>query len=143
MSNNEQYVGKKVLVTVKGENGDAVEVEGTVDVGNDLGLVIKPKGKTRLDIIEQDDIIEIKYVADAPKPLAAKTLKVVEFGQARNHLLERHGYTLTDINKMDEQAAFDFHASLDHVALNLGHVHGAKEATPAAAAVAAEESAEA
>lgn len=131
---NEEYVGKKVLVTVKAEDGSAVEVEGTVEKANDFALVIKPKGKTRLDIIENDAIIEIKYIAETGTPLKAKLLKPVELGQARTHLLERHGYTLADINKMDEQGAFDFHKALDHVALDLGHTHGVKE-SPASAAV--------
>lgn len=137
--NLEQYTGKKVLVTVKAEDGTFTEVEGTVEVGTPDGVLIKPKGKTKIDLIEAASIEEIKYVAEAPKAITAKKLKLVTFGQARGHLLERHGYKLADINGMTEQAAFDFHAGLDHKALDLGHVHEDKAETPAGAAVAAAE----
>lgn len=138
MENLEQYNGKRVLVTTK--NGDeANEIEGTVESGNPLGLLIKPKGKTNLVLLEIDQVIEIKVVTPpvAQKALKAKKLRKVELGQARTHLLERHGYSLKDINAMTEEAAFEFHASLDHVSLDLGHVHA--DAEPVVEAIADEE----
>lgn len=138
MSNDlEQYNEKKVLVTVAPKDGaDAYEIEGTVSVGNDLGLLIKPKGKTQLLLIEAAEIVEVKYVLDKPKDLKAKELKPVEFGSVRQHLLDRHGFSLADINSRDEAWAFEFHNEIDHKAADLGHVHVAKEATPVGEAVA-------
>lgn len=131
----EQYNGKKVVVVKKNKEGGADEIEGTVQSGNELGLLVKLKGKTTADIIEAADIVEVRYVVDAPKALERKVLKVVEFGQARNHLLERHGFTLAQINAMDEKAAFDTHNSVDHVYADLGHEHGDKKKTERVEAV--------
>lgn len=134
VENIEQYEGKKIVV-VYNKGDEAVEVEGTAQAANSVGILLKPKGKTTIDIIELAQIESVRYVADKPKSLAAKVLKPVEFGQARNHLLERHGYTLTQINDMDEQAAFDAHNAIDHKASDLGHVHGDKNKTERAEAV--------
>jgi hypothetical protein len=124
-----QYEGKKIIVIKKVEGGDAVEIEGTAQASNDLGILIKPKGKTNFDLIHKGDIEEVRYVVEKPKALGRKTLKLVEFGQARNHLLERHGYTLAQVNEIDEKQAFDAHNAIDHVASDLGHEHGDKAKT--------------
>lgn len=131
----EQYTGKKIIVIKKSEDGSAVEVEGTAQVANEQGILIKPKGKTTLELVVAGDIEDVRYVADKPKALTAKVLKLVEFGGARNHLLERHGYTLEQVNGMDEQAAFDAHNEIDHEGDNLGHVHGDKNKTERVEAV--------
>lgn len=124
-----QYNDKKVIVTHKAKDGaDGVETEGTVQTGNELGLLIKPKGKTGLALINKDDIDDIKLVPSSAKALTRKTLKPVELGQARTHLAERHGYTLSQVNKMSEEEAFETHAGIDHEAADLGHVHGDKSA---------------
>lgn len=132
MSNLDQYNGKKVLVTVNQADGTATEIEGTVETANDLGILIKPKGKTKLELIEAANVAEVKLAPEALKSIAVKKLKPVELGQARAHLIDRHGYKLADINKMTEQDAFEFHASIDHKANDLGHVHVDKTATEAA-----------
>jgi hypothetical protein len=134
------YEGKKVIVTVnlkepneKGES--AIEIEGTAQNANDLGILLKPKGKTNLELIEAADIEDVRYAPEPDKKLTAKSLKDVEYGQAKQHLLDRHGLTLTDINSLTEQAALDYHSGLDHKALDLGHVHGAKASEERAAAL--------
>ena len=132
--NYEQYNGKKVLVTVNQADGTAAEVEGTVEIGTAAGLLIKPKGKTKLDLIESANIAEVKLAPETAKAITAKKLKPIVLGQARGHLLERHGYKLKDINAMNEDTAFDFHESIDHKSEDLGHVHEA--ATTAEVAVA-------
>lgn len=131
-----QYQGKKVIL-VRNEKGktEAEEIEGTVEATNPMGVLIKPKGKSQLTLIEIDEIEQISFVETKPKELVAKVLKPVEFGQARNHLLERHGITLAQVNDLTEVEAFEIHAKLDHADANLGHVHEDKSETPLAAAV--------
>lgn len=142
MSNDlSQYEGKKIIV-VKKDGENAVELEGTAQTANEVGILLKPKGKATVDIVSAEDIVEVRYVVEKPKALTRKTLKVVEFGQARNHLLERHGYTLARINEMDEQEALNEHSRINHEAADLGHVHGDKSETPRAQAVNEESSAE-
>ena len=137
MEDYSKYEGKKVTFT-RSEEGqtDAVEIEGTVQSGNALGILIRPKGKTQFELIPAAEISEINFVDDKPKDLTVKTLKVIEFGSGRAHLLERHNFTLTDVNKLTELQGYDLHNLIDHVAENLGHIHGDKAATPRAEAVA-------
>jgi hypothetical protein len=132
------YEGKKIVVTVNlaepNEKGEStIEMEGTAQSANDLGILLKPKGRTNLELIEAKDIEEIRFAPEPDRKLTAKTLKDVEYGQAKQHLLDRHGLRLADVNALTEQAAFDYHAGLDHVALDLGHVHGAKPSEERAA----------
>ena len=123
-----QYANKKVTVihTVEGET-DAQELEGTVEAANEQALLVKPKGKTGMQLIEAGNIVEVRYVDEKPKAIVAKVLKPIEFGKARAHLLERHGATLAEINGLSEKAAFEKHEALDHKAADLGHVHGEPE----------------
>lgn len=137
MADYSQYNGKKVTVVRNpADSSDAVEIEGTVQVGNEQGLLIKPKGKTSFDLIPAEEIEEVRIAPEKSKKLTAKTLKVVELGSARSHLLERHGLSLTDANNVTEEEAFEAHEATDHS--DLGHVHGDKNATPRAEAVASE-----
>lgn len=134
-----QYSGKKILVTRKIEGKvDAEEVEGKAEVANATGILLKPKGQIKLEIISIEDIIEVKFVQVEQKPLSRKVLKVIEFGQAQVHLLDRHGLTLTAVNKMTEKEAFEGHQSIDHEAADLGHTHGDKKKTARSEAVEAE-----
>jgi hypothetical protein len=128
-----QYEGKKVIITRNLSDGTAVEVEGTVQTGNVIGLLLKPKGKSTIDLIEAGDIEQIIEQAETPKPLTRKVLKPITFGNARTHLLERHSVTLTEINGMDEQTALEMHDSIDHEADDLGHIHKQPEEEEAAA----------
>lgn len=142
------YTGKKVIVTVNlaepNEKGEtAIEVEGKVESGNALGLLIKPKGRTNFELIDADKIEDVRLAPEADKKITASVLKDVELGQAKKHLLDRHGLTLTEVNGLDEEQAFSYHASLDHKALDLGHVHGSKPSEERAAALEEKAAAEA
>ena len=123
-----QYEGKKVVITQNlkepNENGEtAVEVEGQVQVGNENGVLIKPKGKTNFALIEAQDIEDIRLAPEKDKSLKASKLKLVKVGSARRHLLERHGVTLKWANSVSEEQALQYHDSIDHVEADLGHVH--------------------
>lgn len=122
-----QYTGKKVVVTRNLEDGTAGEIEGTVQIGSAIGLLLKPKGKSGAELIEAESIEQVVEQAEAPKKLTRKVLKPIPYGQARTHLLERHGATLTDINGVSEEEALAIHAEIDHEADDLGHTHKAPE----------------
>ena len=123
-----EFKDKKVVVTrnlaepnEKGES--AVEVEGTVQIGNALGLLIKPKGKTNFELIPAAEIEEITLAKESNKAIKRSKLQPVKLGQARRHLLERHGVQLAWVNSVTEEQALEYHNSLDHEDLDLGHVH--------------------
>lgn len=126
-----EFAGKRVTVTQnlsepneKGES--AVEIEGVVEIGNALGLLIKPKGAVQLKMIGVDEIEEIVPAKEKSQALKRAELQPVKLGQARRHLMERHGVTLKWVNENTEEAAFEYHESLDHEQLDLGHVHKEK-----------------
>jgi hypothetical protein len=125
------FEGKKVVLVrnldkPNAEGNTAEELEGTLVAVAAEAVMFKPKGKTSAQLIEVKDLESVNHADAGVRKLTRKTLKIVEFGQARNHLLERHGLTLTVVNEMTEQAAYDSHAGIDHVASDLGHVHGVK-----------------
>lgn len=138
MTDYAQYVEKKVVLVYnldkpndKGEGTE--EQEGTVVAATAEALMFRPKGKTASTIIEVSKIESIDYAEGGSKKLARRTLKLVEFGQARAHLLERHGLTLTEVNGLSEKDAFERHNGIDHEASDLGHVHKAKDEAAAPA----------
>lgn len=124
-----QYTGKKVrlvhnLDEPNSEGHLAEEIEGTVQVGNAVGVLIKKKGRTMSDLIEAHKIEKIEEITSAPKALKPKVLKEVGLETARQHLLDRHGWKLADVNQMSDQQAFVAHGEIDHSVL--GHQHGEK-----------------
>lgn len=133
MSDYSEFVNKKAIL-VRTEEGktEAVEVEGTIQAASELGVLIKPKGRTKLELVPASEIEDVRHVIEKPKALTARVLKIVEFGGARNHLLERHGYTLKAINELNEQEALDAHDKINHIDADLGHTHEDKR-DPAAA----------
>lgn len=144
MSDYDKFVGKRVVLTrnlkTANEKGElAVEIEGSLEAANALGVMLKPKGQVKADIIDLSEVEEIRLAPEKAKALKAKPLKIIELGQAKSHLLERHGLTLKEVNGLSEEDAFEFHESIDHVERDLGHVHQNKESAPAAQAVADEE----
>ena len=144
MSEYDKFVGKRVVLTrnlkTPNEKGElAVEIEGSLEAANDLGVMLKPKGQVKADIIDASEVEEIRLAPEKAKALKAKVLKIIELGQAKSHLLERHGLTLKEVNGLTEEDAFEFHESIDHEAKDLGHVHKDKDTAPAAQAVAEEE----
>jgi len=125
------FVNKKVTLvrnlTTPNEKGElAEELEGTLVAVAGDAVMFKPKGKTNALLIDLPDVESVNFAQEKAKTLSRKTLKVVTHGQARTHLLERHAYTLAQINGMSETEAFRIHEAIDHEADDLGHVHGEK-----------------
>lgn len=130
-----EYIGKRVKFTQnlkeQNEKGEgAVEVEGTVQAVNDaMGLLLKPKGSVNFSMFDLGDIEpgSVSLAQDSSTKLKASKLKVLKVGQARRHLLERHGLTLSQVNGMTEEQALEYHSSIDHETAELGHVHVEKD----------------
>lgn len=119
-----EYAGKQVtIVRNLADSNEAVEVEGKVQVGNQLGLLIKPKGKVQFDLIPIDEIEEVSLAKEGNKALKRSKLQPVKVGQARRHLLERHGYTLAWVNSVTEEQAAEHHDEINHEEADLGHIH--------------------
>lgn len=126
-----KYEGQKVIVQVKLDTPDEsgatlIEVEGKAEAANALGILIKPKGRTQVELIEASKIESVEIAPESEKKLAAKSLAIVDLGKARQHLLDRHGLTLDEANGLTEEAAFDYHNEVEHG--GLGHKHEDKKA---------------
>lgn len=109
----------------KGETAE--ELEGTVEAVTETAIMFRPKGKTGATILEVAAIESIEFAETNDKKLSRRTLKVVKFGQARAHLLERHAWTVADVNGVTEKQAFEIHEGIDHEAADLGHTHKDKD----------------
>lgn len=127
-----EYTGKNVTVVRNLKEADAdgnttVEVECKVQVGNEQGLLVKPKGKVQFDLIPAGEIEEVFLTPDKAKKLTASKIKHPQIGGIRRHLLDRHGVNLEWANGVTEEQAKEYHDSIDHVKNDLGHVHVDKE----------------
>jgi len=134
MSDYSGYKGKKVTVTLK----DGEVIEGTVEEGSIIGVVIKAKNSSRSALIEADKIASVDEPVAGEKKLKARSLAQVNDGKNRLHLIERHGYAIADVEKMTEDEAKTFHEGLDHS--GLGHFH--REESPVEAEIAKAEAAQ-
>lgn len=115
------FSGKQVTLVLKQEDGSAKEFEGKVEAASEYGMAFKEKGKRDSDLVEPDQIEEITLAPVKPKTLAQKKLKEVSETTARQHLLDRHGYERSVVNKMSDEQAFSEHEDIDHS--DLGHKH--------------------
>ena len=141
VTNLAEYQDRKVVLTVNDPEaeGGVATVEGKAVNANALGILLKPKGKSSFVLYEVDDIQSVDTAPDKPKGLKAKTLKLVEAGNVRQHLVDRHGYRLSEINAMSDEDALEFHEQLDHS--DLGHFHAEKAAADSSSEGSEEESA--
>jgi len=117
----EDFDGKQVILTLIEEDGSAREVEGKIEAASAAGVAFKEKGKRDVELIEPKSIEEIAPAPVKPKTLAQKKLKPVAEQNARQHLLDRHGYDRSVINGMTDEQAFAEHEDIDHA--DLGHKH--------------------
>lgn len=115
------YVDKEAVFHLKQEDGSLKEVTGTIRAATTAGVPYKEKGKSNLELTTVDQIEEIDYAPAKAKAVTQKKLKPIEFGQARQHLVDRHGVEMTWAKEADEKAALEYHLTLDHS--NLGHLH--------------------
>lgn len=117
----DQYDGKQVILHVVQDDGSAKELEGKVEAGSPVGLAFKEKGKRDVEFIEPEKIHEIALAPEKAKTLSQRKLKPINEGQARQHLVDRHGNSRSAVNKMSDEDALKEHESIDHD--DLGHRH--------------------
>jgi hypothetical protein len=121
ISTLDQYDNKQVILHVAQQDGSAKEMEGKVEAGSPIGVAFKEKGKRDVEFIEPNDIVEIALAPDKPKNISQRKLKPITDTQARQHLVDRHGFLRSQVNKMTDDEAFKEHNAIDHD--DLGHRH--------------------
>jgi hypothetical protein len=128
-----QYEGQKVVVEHEldepAEDGSTTATtEGKADVANPTGLLLKPKGKSGLVLLSLDKIVSISYAPEKAKKISVKKVKIIGYGGVRQHLADRHGYTVADLENVAEESALQLHNDLDHEAEGVAHKHVDKDA---------------
>lgn len=134
MTNAVDYIDKTVILTAE-IDGEKKTIEGTVTAASAAGIVFKEKGKRGQILVEAADIANIEIV-DTGSRLKQRSLRPVADGKMRDHLVDRHGYKVSDIEAFSEEAAVALHDSIDHD--DLGHRHRKARAVEAAIAEAEE-----
>lgn len=120
MADYSSFTDKKVTLQLT----DNTTLEGTVEAASPVGIVFKEKGSRNGKLIEAAQIAAIEEQAEPAKKLKARVLPIVLEGKHREHLIERHGFKVSEIEPLTEDAAKEFHDGLDHS--DLGHKHRAK-----------------
>jgi hypothetical protein len=120
-----QYEEKKVLLTLEGSDE---AVAATIVTGSPVKTIYKLKGKSNVVMIDTSTIKAIELAPEADADMKARRLNEVALDNVKRHLVDRHAYSLSQVNAMTPEDAFEFHAELDHD--DLSHYH----ADPPAAA---------
>lgn len=134
----ESFSGKKVTLTLKGEDGSAVQLTGKVEAASSSGIAFKESGKRDVDLVMPGDIEEIALAPEKAKKTTQKKLQLIEAKNVRQHLVDRHGVKRSEVDPLSDDDAFKMHEGIDHS--DLGHVHVDKAAEEAAEAAKASES---
>lgn len=125
-----EYEGKSVLLKVRDDDGEEVQLEGKVEAASQVGIAFKEKGKSGLDMFEANVILDVEALPEKPKLLKQKVLKPVPVESVRAHLADRHGINLNWLNSVTNEDAAKYHDSIDHStgeAGPLGHKHEAQD----------------
>lgn len=117
---SQDSVGRRVVVELN--NGS--EYRGTLVKLGKIGVLVRRKGASIPDIFENDDFTKISLDEKA-ETLKAAVVKQVKVTNVRRHLLNHHGWLLTQINSMTDEEAMEAHTVLHGLesASNIGHIH--------------------
>lgn len=117
------YKDKKVVLERVTDDG-VVEVEGTVlGAMPGKGISFREKGKTNVELILDHEIEGISTAEGSEAKVKARRLDFIALDKIKRHLVDRHGVTLTQVNSMTAEEAFQVHEDYDHS--DLGHFHAA------------------
>lgn len=109
--------------------GTEAEVTGTLMSYNPIGgAVFKPKSARVCAFYGAEEIVSIvreKQVSAALRPVGQKNLRPQKGPGARRHLADFHGFSLSTLNGMSDEAALALHDEIDHS--DLGHNHDLDE----------------
>lgn len=117
-----QYKGKFIEAVLAENDGESKEYK--VEEAANGFAILREKGKSKPDLVKIEDIIS--FTPPAPKPpapLKARRQNPVEPDDVKRHLVDSHGYKVTDINSLTVEQAVELHEGIDHQELDLGHFH--------------------
>lgn len=100
-------------------NGSPTSLVGKVLQISNTAIVIQARSNTR--VIE---LVAISAVAERrrPRPLVRRNIRILSDADSmRQHLIDRHGFSVSLATSIDEETAREFHSGYDHA--DLGHAH--------------------
>jgi hypothetical protein len=138
-----EFEKKKVVITLgdpSNPDAETEELEGTVLSVTPVAIMFKPKGSGGSSILMVEQVLAMQPLATGPTTIKQKTLRPVELGGVRQHLADRHGFTLAWVNDHTEEQAAEIH-NQQHIDLadSLGHTHNAAPPTAREQAIAGAE----
>lgn len=128
--NLQELVNRRVTLThnlpeKNAEGHLAEELDGVIQAASPDGVafILKPRGSTTTKLIEMANVEpdSIHLVVEKPRELKAKELASPALNYVRAHLIQAHGWTISAINKIDDEVAREEHNKIDHT--DLGHFH--------------------
>lgn len=114
------------VVAVINKNDTALEVDGQLKAAHERGIMIRPKGRMVPEMIDPEDLESLELYDERPKRIEPKRMAHIVYGNIRQHLADRHGFALEDINGPDanENWAYDEHEKEHAVsAPKMSHFH--------------------
>lgn len=124
------YAGKNVNIKLSGEYAE-LSGEGKVEAASTMGVAFKPKGKGTVIVLPSD--VEAIEASAVVKKITRKSMLPATLDNVRQHLVDRHGYKVSDIEQYTPEQALEFHNSLEHGELGHDHKKAEASAEPAAA----------
>lgn len=117
---------RRVVAVINLPNGEAIEIDGQLKAVHERGIMIRPKGRITPEMANMDDVEKLELYDDIPKPIGEKSMQHIAFGVIRQHLADRHGFALEELNAREftESKAYDVHVA-EHApgADKMSHFH--------------------
>lgn len=117
---------KRRVVVIAKQDKEMVEFDGELRAVHVRGIMIRPRGRVSPVMIPPSDLESLVLYESVPKPIDPKAVSPILFGQFRQHLADRHGFALEDLNAKGytENQAYDDHQK-EHApdAPKMSHFH--------------------
>lgn len=100
-------------------NGLPTSLTGRVLQVSDTAIVIQARSNTRIiELVAVTAVVEKRR----PRPLVRRNIRILGAADSmRQHLVDRHGFSVTLATSIDEETAREYHTGFDHA--DLGHIH--------------------
>lgn len=117
-----QYKKQFVHIELTSHAGETKEYK--VEEAANGFVVLREKGKSSPALIKEEDIVG--FLPPEPKPvppLKARRQNPVAAEDVKRHLVDNHGYQVSQINAITVEEAVALHDGIDHEGLDLSHFH--------------------
>lgn len=111
--------------------------EGKVVAASESGILVKPKGAMLGELIAATEIVSLTVLSEQDAKVARRRLRLMKLSDVRQHLADRHGYSVSALMKNTDASCLAEHEAIDHS--DLAHFHENREETALGQALADED----